>query len=57
MEETKFLTARDLMSILKLGRNKVYELLQTDEIKSVKLGRSYRVDENDLKEYLAQNKI
>lgn len=56
MEETKVYTPRELMGILKLGRNKVYELLQLDIIKSVKIGRSYRVEEKDLKEYLTAHK-
>lgn len=56
METKKFLTAKDLQQMLQLGRNKVYDLLQSGMIKSVKIGRSYRVEEKDLLGYLAANK-
>ena len=45
MEGNRILTPKDLMAMLQLGRNSVYELLQLDIIKSVKIGRNYRIEE------------
>lgn len=56
MEGNKILTPKDLMAMLQLGRNSVYELLQLDIIKSVKIGRNYRIEEKDVLEYLAKHK-
>ncbi|SDZ00230.1 helix-turn-helix domain-containing protein [Bacillus sp. 166amftsu] len=33
----------DLMEMLDIGRNKAYELLQSGQIKSFKVGKSYRI--------------
>lgn len=56
MEGNRILTPKDLMAMLQLGRNSVYELLQLDIIKSVKIGRNYRIEEKDVLEYLAKHK-
>ena len=37
------LTVRDIMSALDIGRNKAYELLKLNKIKSIKIGRNYRI--------------
>ena len=56
MEGNRILTPKDLMAMLQLGRNSVYELLQLDIIKSVKIGRNYQIEEKDVLEYLAKHK-
>lgn len=56
MEGNRILTPKDLMAMLQLGRNSVYELLQLDIIKSVKIGRNYRIEEKDVLDYLAKHK-
>lgn len=33
----------DLMEMLDLGRNKAYELLQSSQIKSFKIGKAYKI--------------
>lgn len=57
MEDSKLLTAKDLMQLLQLGRNTVYELLQLGKIKSVKVGNSYRIKPKDFHEYLQSSTI
>lgn len=52
--EQKSLTVsvEDLMRILKIGRNSAYALVRSGEIRSVKIGRIYRISKTAVKEYL-----
>lgn len=45
-------TVRDLMDILQIGRNAAYSLINNKEIKSLKIGRSIRIPNAYLNEYL-----
>ena len=49
------LTLDEVKTILKIGRNKCYKLLQTNTIKSFKIGNTYRVCKQDLIAYLKNN--
>ncbi|MGE6541105.1 DNA-binding protein [Bacillus cereus] len=42
----------DLMEILDIGRNKAYELLQSGQIKSFKVGKSYRIPKICIQNYV-----
>ena len=47
------LVPQDLMNLLpNHGRSKVYNLLKTGEIKSIKSGNTYLIMKDDLLEYL-----
>jgi excisionase family DNA binding protein len=46
------LTIEDFMEILGIGRNKAYQLLQSKEVKSLKIGKAYRIPKVCLKEYV-----
>lgn len=48
------LTVQDLMSILHIGRNKAYELLRTNEISSIKIGKKYIVPKYLLIDFFRQ---
>lgn len=48
------LTPEMLMDILKIGRNSTYNLLRSGEIRSVKVGKQYRIPKDALTEYLAK---
>lgn len=52
--EHKSLTCsiEDLMVILNIGRNSAYELVRSGKIRSVKIGRIYRILKTAVKEYL-----
>lgn len=54
------LTIEDLCKILKIGRNRAYELLETEKIKGFRLGRPWKIPrialENYLKEQAGANK-
>ncbi|MFP3122609.1 helix-turn-helix domain-containing protein [Ectobacillus funiculus] len=40
------------MEILDIGRNKAYELLQSGQIKSFKVGKSYRIPKICIQNYV-----
>ncbi|PJN67774.1 helix-turn-helix domain-containing protein [Bacillus mycoides] len=42
----------DLMEILDIGRNKAYELLKSGQIKSFKVGKSYRIPKMCIQNYV-----
>ena len=44
----------DLKKILKIGRNKTYELLKTNAISSFKIGRNYRIPKSEVVKYILQ---
>lgn len=46
------LTVDDLIKILKVQRKTIYELLKTEQIKSLKIGREYRITKKALQEYV-----
>lgn len=46
------LSAEEAARALGIGRTRMYELLRTGEVSSVKLGRSRRVRPEDLEEYV-----
>ena len=50
------ITFGELKKILKLGRNKVYELLKNGDIPSTKIGRDYRILKVSVINYLLNQK-
>ena len=46
------LTTEQLRKFLNIGKDKTYELLKYGEIKSVKIGKIYRIPKKFLKEFL-----
>lgn len=46
------LTPTECMNILSIGRNAIYTLLQNDIIKSVKIGKQYRIPKSSIENYL-----
>ena len=55
MELPLVLRVEDLTQILSIGRNTAYELVRSGKIKSIRIGRSYRITRDSIAEYLAQN--
>jgi excisionase family DNA binding protein len=47
-------TIEELMEILAIGRNKAYELLQSGQIKALKLGKAYRIPKKCIEEYVLE---
>lgn len=48
-------TVKDLQRILKVSKNTAYELCASGEIKSIRVGKSIRVTQTALDDYLNQN--
>ena len=46
------LTINDIMEILKIGRNSAYKLINSGEIKSLRVGRKIRISKVFLLDYL-----
>lgn len=55
MELPLVLRVEDLTQILSIGRNTAYDLVRSGKIKSIRIGRSYRITRDSIAEYLAQN--
>ena len=52
VDAVQLLTVEDLISILKLSRGTVYGLLKSNEIKSMKIGKSRRISRGALDSFL-----
>lgn len=50
------LTFVELRQVLKIGRNKAYELLQNNIISSIRIGKSYRIPKINVINYLQNQK-
>lgn len=42
------LTPEEVMTILGIGKNSIYKLLRTGALKSIKIGKKYRIPKNYL---------
>lgn len=42
----------DIKKILKIGKNKAYELLKNNDIQSFKIGNSYRIPKTEVIKYI-----
>jgi len=51
---TTLLTVKEVANMLRVSRQTVYNLIETKQIPSHKIGRSYRVDALVLRAYLAR---
>lgn len=46
------LTPKDIMDILGIGKNTAYRLLASGQLKGFRIGRSWRITEDALEEFL-----
>ena len=46
------LTVDDIAKILKIGRNKAYNLVHAGTIKSIRIGKIYRIPKSSIVEYI-----
>lgn len=49
------LTFKEYQRVLKIGRNKAYQLLKNKSIKSIRIGTEYRIPKQCIIDYLYQN--
>ena len=52
--ETLLLKIPEVMARLAVGQTKVYELMSSGELRSVKVGRARRVPSDDLERFMAE---
>lgn len=49
------LTVEELCEVLRIGKNTAYKLLKNGEIKSIKIGKVYKIPKKCIRKYLEQN--
>lgn len=50
--EDKYLKRSEAQQILRVSITKIFQMINNQELPAIKVGRSYRIKETDLKEYL-----
>lgn len=51
-EKSDILTPEDVMSYLDIGKNSVYDILNSGELKAFKIGRKWKIPRKELDEYI-----
>jgi excisionase family DNA binding protein len=52
-EHTRFLTVAEVAAVLRVSTMTVYRLINAGQLPAVRIGRSFRLREDDLERYLA----
>ncbi|WP_442756965.1 helix-turn-helix domain-containing protein [Nocardioides luteus] len=52
ISDSKFLTVAEVASMMRVSKMTVYRLVHSGELPAVRVGRSFRVREDDANEYL-----
>lgn len=52
MSDAKFLTVAEVASVMRVSKMTVYRLVHNGELPAVRVGRSFRVLEDDVNRYL-----
>ena len=55
ISESKFLTVAEVATMMRVSKMTVYRLLHSGELPAVRVGRSFRVVESDVNEYLRKS--
>jgi excisionase family DNA binding protein len=55
MSEAKFLTIAEVAAMMRVSKMTVYRLVHSEELPAVRVGRSFRVTEDDVNEYLRKS--
>jgi excisionase family DNA binding protein len=50
---SRFVTVAEVASLLRVSNMTVYRLVQSGQLPAVRVGRSYRIREDDIDRYLA----
>ena len=56
MQEDKLLTRTEVQEILRVSQSKIYRMIQGNKIPSIRVGKTYRIRQSDLDEYLGIQK-
>ena len=52
ISEVRFLTVAEVAAVMRVSKMTVYRLVHNGELPAVRVGRSFRVSEDDVNEYL-----
>ncbi len=52
ISEVKFLTVAEVAALMRVSKMTVYRLVHNGDLPAVRVGRSFRVSEHDVDEYL-----
>jgi excisionase family DNA binding protein len=55
ISEVKFLTVAEVAASMRVSKMTVYRLVHSGELPAVRVGRSFRVTEDDVNEYLRKS--
>lgn len=55
MSEVKFLTIAEVAGMMRVSKMTVYRLVHNGDLPAVRVGRSFRVTEEDVNEYLQKS--
>ncbi len=56
-ELSRMLTVAEVASVMRVSRMTVYRLIRRGQLRAVKVGRNYRVREDDLERYLESHTL
>lgn len=52
----KFLTVDEVKDILRVSDNSIYRVIETGELIAVKIGGTYRIEEDEVSRYIASHR-
>jgi len=55
ISEVKFLTVAEVAAVMRVSKMTVYRLVHSGELEAVRVGRSFRVPENAVNDYLRKS--
>lgn len=55
LSESRFLTVQEVADLMRVSSMTVYRLIKSGEMRAARVGRSFRVREDDVNEYLEQS--
>lgn len=55
MHDVKFLTIAEVAAMMRVSKMTVYRLVHSGELPAVRVGRSFRVTESDVDDYLRKS--
>lgn len=55
LKDPKFLTVTEVAAMVRVSKMTVYRLVHNGELPAVRVGRSFRVSEDDVDEYLRKS--
>jgi excisionase family DNA binding protein len=55
MSEVRFLTVAEVAAVMRVSKMTVYRLVHSGELEAVRVGRSFRVPEDAVNEYLRRS--